>query len=174
MLSKPLRSGTNAAVATAFGGARRARCRRAIRVFVARLGGRRCRPAGVLSGPGTVPLARKEPRKLLGNNRLPRLVVALSLPSPGNGCLARRQARQTPLWTSAPAAPTVGQRSGSLQAPQRPQTGQLRPPHKRQPRGFAGDAPVRRTRPRTHPRPTSSSAPHGPAAGVDADPSRHS
>ena len=108
----------------------------------------------------------KEPRKLLGNNRRPKLVVALGqFASPGNGCLARRQARQRPLWTSAPAAPTVGQRSGSLQALQRPQTGQLRPAHKRQPRGSAGDAPVRRTRPRTHPQPkprSPSSAPRPP------------
>ena len=95
-----------------------------------------------------MPQSRDEPRKLLGNNRLPKLVVALGrFASPGNGCLARRQARQRPLWTSAPAAPTVGQRSGSLQALQRPQTGQLRPAHKRQPRGSAGDAPVRRTHP---------------------------
>ena len=108
----------------------------------------------------------KEPRKLLGNNRQPKLVVALGrFASPGNGCLARRQAHQTPLWTSAPAAPTVGQPSGSLQALQRPQTGQLRPAHKRQPRGFGGDAPVRRTRPRTKPQPkprSPSSAPRPP------------
>ena len=90
----------------------------------------------------------KEPRKLLGNNRQPKLVVALGrFASPGNGCLARRQARQTPSRTSAPAAPTVGQRSGSLQAHQRPQTGQLRPAHKRQLQSSAGAAPVRRTHP---------------------------
>ena len=101
-----------------------------------------------------MPLGREEPRKLLGNNRQPKLVVALGrFASPGNSCLARRQPRAAPSWTSAPAAPTVGQQSGSLQAPQRPQTGQLRPAHKRQPRGFEGDAPVRRTRPRTKPQP---------------------
>ena len=146
MLTQLARSGTNAAVSTAFLWLA-APPQSRIRVL-------RNTSADAVAAPQessktkAMPQSRDEPRKLLGNNRLPKLVVALGrFASPGNGCFAWRQPRAAPLWTSAPAAPTVGQPSGSLQALQRPQTGQLRPAHKRQPRGLEGAAPVRRTRP---------------------------
>ena len=68
-ISKTQLSGTNERSRGSFGEGWAAR-RRAIRVFVARLGRRRCRPAGVLQYQ-PMPLDRDEPRKLLGNNRLP-------------------------------------------------------------------------------------------------------
>ena len=126
-LHKRLRPGTNAAVSTAFGAPRR--LPQSNSGFTEGLGGRRSRPAGVLSGPGTAPgrqRATQATRDLLGNNRLPGSLSSAKLAQPretgcwlgGRSVSNRRRPRphQRRRLGSHPAAcrPSSGLRQGSF------------------------------------------------------------
>ena len=91
--------------------------------FTERLGGRRCRPAGVLPVPGTAPgrqRATQATRDLLGNNRLPGSLSSAKLAQP----------RETGCWLGGRSVSNRGRprphqrrRLGSHPAACRPRSG---------------------------------------------------